>query len=315
VKRAKKGFTLVELLTTVSIIAILLAILLPAVNMVRRIAKEAEQKAQFNTIGLGLEAFKSDYGSYPGSKWMNLSNPQLTQPSYQGTQRLTEALVGMDLLGFHPDYDWRPDGVTNPPNSEVLYPSIAGASFTEQQMRDNLEKRVGPYLEKATESVFRLMDLYPGPSGTGDVQILRPDTYVICDVFKAAKVTIDTTGRTVRAGTPILYYKADTSKKTMVATFYRDRIYDVENNIGLLLQGRVAYGDLSFSIRQQEQYKHRLAIDRDLFYNDSARFNYPYKVIDTKVTTYKWPHRPDSYLLISAGWDGNFGTEDDIVNY
>jgi hypothetical protein len=36
---------------------------------------------------------------------------------------------------------------------------------------------------------------------------------------------------------------------------------------------------------------------------------------DPKVTARPWPYRPDSYLLISAGADGLYGTPDDICNF
>jgi type II secretory pathway pseudopilin PulG len=296
---------LVELLTTVGIISILLALLVPALTMVRKMAKEAEQKAQFSAIGLALEAYKHDYASYPESSWMNDLPTQ--NPDYQGTQRLTEALVGMDLLGFHPDTGWRSDGRDDNMTTEI-YPSFPSTP-TEQ----NLRERTGPYLESASDKIFMLRDLYPGPTGNGDVGAgLAPNTRVICDVFKAAKVIMPTTGEVIRAGTPILYYKADTSKKTMVSASYPGRIYNVLDNIGILMQGRLAYGEKSYNERQQVAYRHELGGLPDIFYNLGP---YPYKVIDPKITTYKWPYRADSYLLISAGWDGNFGTQDDIVNY
>ena len=58
----RKAFTIVELLTVVTIIALLLGILLPSIAMVRTKAKETAQKAQFVTIEMALEAFKQDYG-------------------------------------------------------------------------------------------------------------------------------------------------------------------------------------------------------------------------------------------------------------
>ena len=53
----RKAFTIVELLTVVTIIALLLGILLPSIAMVRAKAKETAQKAQFMTIEMTLEAF------------------------------------------------------------------------------------------------------------------------------------------------------------------------------------------------------------------------------------------------------------------
>jgi hypothetical protein len=45
-----------------------------------------------------------------------------------------------------------------------------------------------------------------------------------------------------------------------------------------------------------------------------------YKLMDQKVyAVYNpprpWPCRPDSYILISAGVDGVYGTDDDITNF
>jgi len=43
----KAGFTIVELLTIMSIIVILIGLLVPALNMVKRYAKRVNQKNQF----------------------------------------------------------------------------------------------------------------------------------------------------------------------------------------------------------------------------------------------------------------------------
>lgn len=48
------GFTIVEILTTVAIIAILIGLLIPALNMVKEAALNVKQKAQFNGIGFAL---------------------------------------------------------------------------------------------------------------------------------------------------------------------------------------------------------------------------------------------------------------------
>ena len=67
VKRKKSAFTLVELLIVLGIIAILVSLLIPALTMVRKMAKETQQKAQITTIELAIVAFKNDYGDYPPS--------------------------------------------------------------------------------------------------------------------------------------------------------------------------------------------------------------------------------------------------------
>ena len=50
-----KGFTIVELLTVMSIIIILMGVLVPALNRVRRFSKIVTQRGQFHEISKGLE--------------------------------------------------------------------------------------------------------------------------------------------------------------------------------------------------------------------------------------------------------------------
>ena len=303
--REKTGITLIELLMVMGIIVVLSAFLLPAVNMVRLMAKEAEQVAQFNTINLALNAYKNDFGDYPDSK----RNPD--DLFYMGTQRLTEALVGWDLLGFHPDSAWRSDG-RNKDGSEQVYRWPLEPLIDPDDKR-NMEKRKGPYLELATANVFRLGESKPGLQDGlyEDPSPFADWTYVLCDVFGIKRVSLlnpdDRIVGIVNAGTPILYYKANTSSNTMIGTLDpANRIYNVRDNVGLYRQSHL----------KKPGEPHPLSEEESLFYNQgSVPYNYDYKIIDPKVKSYLWPHRPDSYILISAGPDGFYGNQDDITNF
>ena len=151
--KAKKGFTLVELLTTVTIIAMLIGILIPSMRMVRGVAKEARQRAQLTTISMAISAFRNDYGDYPPSSWFG---EPLPMQQYGGAQMMTEALVGWDLMGFHPESRWRSDGEDGSGNP--VYPSPLNQTIPAHL--DNLKERRGPYIELATADVFKLDDLY-----------------------------------------------------------------------------------------------------------------------------------------------------------
>ena len=59
------GFTLVELLVVVAIIAILMSILLPAVNMARGKARQARCISNMRQIAVGLEMWHNNAGKYP----------------------------------------------------------------------------------------------------------------------------------------------------------------------------------------------------------------------------------------------------------
>ncbi len=268
-RKNKSGFTLVELLTVLAIITMLLGLLVPSLNMVRRFAKETKQKAQLASIDAALTTFRNDYGDYPPSD-------SATDPEYTGAQMLCEALLGRDLLGFHPDTQWNlADGV---------YDSSP----------QNLQQRKGRYLELATANAFRL----GGPGGLyNNTGPLNGDTYVLCDVFGRKTVTL-ADGTATKAGAPVLYYKANTASKLFDQGDVQERIFNYMDNFNLM-----AVADLDEDGRRGD---HPLAQPPD-----GGFYNY---IRDPHVPT-PWPYRPDSYLLITAGADGLYGTADDICNF
>lgn len=291
------GFTVVELLAVLGIIAMLVGLLIPALSMVKNTAKETKQKAQINTIEMALLAFKNDYGDYPPSAGWYYEPTPGGPLDYCGAQKLAEALLGWDLLGFHPKSAWRADGYDGlATNGPWTYDPQKVRDMNNDGIPDTLHERKGAYLELATANVFRLGELlYPNSTAP-----LAADTFVICDAFGTKKITL-ANGKSVRAGAPILYYKANTSQKTIRG------IYDVRDNDAMVLvkqQADVREHPLS---RTANQYQY--------FYgnpNDPLVIGY---IQDPKVTARDWPYRPDSYILISAGADGLYGTSDDIRNF
>ena len=287
-KRGKLGFTMVEILTVIGIIAILIAVLIPTLTTVRNMARRTQQRAQLTVIDLALIAFKADYGDYPPSIWTPPPGGGLGG-DYGGAQKLAEALLGWDLLGFHPDSAWRSDG-EDEDGTELVY-DLTG---TDEENEENLRARRGPYLELAGANAFRLGKTAEQDGLFDDPAPLEKDTFVICDVFGIKRIAL-AAGRTVRAGAPILYYRANTSKKNMDDGAFEERIYNVEDNFGLIGLGRITDGKT-----------HAYAFDPGIFYE---------AITDPKVIAIPWPYRPDSYILISAGADGLYGTSDDICNF
>ena len=66
--RRKNGFTLVELLVVISIIALLMAMLLPALNRAREQAKFTVCKTSLHQYGLAMGLYLAEYeGAFPDS--------------------------------------------------------------------------------------------------------------------------------------------------------------------------------------------------------------------------------------------------------
>ncbi|MHC4646656.1 MAG: type II secretion system protein [Planctomycetota bacterium] len=265
-RRKRNGFTLVELLTVLAIITMLVGLLVPSLATVRKLAKITKQKANLNSIDVGLSTFRNDNGYYPPSS--------LTPPgragNYCGAQKLAEALVGRDLMGFDPDSGW----------------DLLDGAY-DVALAGNLEKRKERYVELGQINPFRLGQRFDNIWG------LAPETFVLCDVF-STKITLPD-GRTVKAGAPILYYRANTSAS--------HRIYNIVDNDYIV---RTKAGD------DQKLHPLQMGPGPDNYFYEYIQ---DLRVWDPTVPDVVYPYRPDSYLLITAGPDGIYGTGDDIRNF
>jgi type II secretory pathway pseudopilin PulG len=285
-KGKKTAFTIIELLTVMSIVVILIGILLPSMNMVRKYAKVVTQKNLLRNIDSGLQAFEIDFKEYPDSGATDATGAQ-----YCGAMKLAEAMAGQDGLGFNPNSTFAADDGSG---QTQLYPRPAPALPLPSWYEENLRNR-REFLEAKDVQICSLDDLYasaPAFTFTNKVALL-------CDVFRS--VTNRTTGK--RMGMPILYYKADSSKLVHDANNpdNPDNIYNYKDNHAFL-----GLGLPWDTTTMPPLYKGASGPEGRVFYE---------KILDKSALPIERPHNKDSYILISAGWDGIYGTRDDVFNF
>ncbi|MEN6426399.1 MAG: hypothetical protein ABFE13_13645 [Phycisphaerales bacterium] len=235
------------------------------------------QKAQLHSMDAALELFDNEFKHYPPSEANDL-----TGKPYCGVMKLAEVLMGHDLLGFHSESVFRCDGL-DATGMVGLYPN--GFDKLDPALRgDNLRARKGPYLQAENAKAFRLVDVY----GKGNTGLFPEDVFVLCDTFVQKRPG----GK--KTGMPILYYKANPLGSAHKAGDPINICNGADNQI------LVALG-----VPGQARKLHPLS-DPNRFYLNTQ---------DLKSLPAVRPFRPDKFILVSAGWDGLYGTADDVCNF
>jgi len=283
-KHKKTAFTIVELLTVMSIIIILIGLLLPALNAVKRFSRVVLQKNQFRNIGSGLQIYESDFHEYPDSGELDADGAK-----YCGAMKLAEVMAGQDGLGFHLNSRLTINGL-DAAGTTNFYPPPETPPYTPAYL-ESLRNRK-EYMERKYIQICSLSDLYSTPA-----PFTKPGV-LLCDAFLS--VRSQTTGKKI--GMPVLYYRADTSKMShdVNTPTNADNMYNYKDNQDFLGMGlpweRTTMPPL---------YVGTSGVAGQVFYENTR----------DKESPIPRPYNKDSYILISAGWDGIYGTRDDVYNF
>jgi prepilin-type N-terminal cleavage/methylation domain-containing protein len=308
-KTKYKAFTLVELLVVIAVITLLVGILMPALNTVVKNARATQVKASFNAISIGLETFRNDHDKYPSSD-PDLVNGAIDTPTGyntgaidNGAHYLVEALCGIDLLGYSTNV---------PPNSPWRWYQInnMGQTLGYNSSGYPIEiERNGPYVDI---NFRQIKDIDDGP-----LDPLLVDMQEKLNIFGTAAadnlnpIFVSTIDK--KAPRPILYYKAN-SRGRFNSSYYRSN-----NSNAIYFYGDNELFTNPYGMNSGGEYQNPQYIEYDdddvNYYKSFACFIWNTKTSGSINSPLARPYNVDSYILLSAGIDGEFGTKDDITNF
>lgn len=337
------AFTLIELLVVVGIIALLISIAVPSFNKIREQAKKTATAATISAVSLGLESFRTDSKlgeQYPPSVHVTPTNPHddSTNKIVDGANLIVWALAGADLLGTpgfknvdptnsDPFGGWLQDigntttngGSGTAPSALYAVNNVSGTpAYT----------RYGPFVDlskvkltKQTAPLTASFDL-PDNSTSKLNSLAFLDNFDIPILYYKANVgvpnMVDSGGSLGTGGNASSYLTSGGAASQYIPT----GIYNLLDNA--TITGDASNGSLGIDFGAGGNHFQPTPASNKL--GDVTHANYiagtlppkgsfGYTVWNQNVTATPKPHREDSFILLSAGPDGLFGTGDDIGNF
>ena len=311
------GFTLIELLIVVAVITLLIGMMSTGMRLVVRASKKLKQKSILHAFETGLELYNKDFDDYPDSR----RTPETTNTDVVcGAHHLAEALVGRDEKGLDPLTKWYA-----PSSTQEVYASQAkGSSQTE--IDASLNRRKGPYVELRDTGVVLIKDLFETSRDLRNVfsEDIGKRSPVLTDIFT---MSTEIGTNTFKLGTPILYFRANSSSRLFrskddPATTTKDEsdikywIYDFNDNRRVAAIGPRDKDSAPRHFPDPDANPPGSGKNREeMFYERVTNPKVVYSPPPGQGEPYYKPYNPKTFILMSAGYDGVYGTKDDVTNF
>lgn len=331
--RAKKGFTLVELLVAIAIVGLLSAIVLPALQRARDEARKAEAINELHALDSGIIMFEMDFGEYPSSGNTNLI-ASLQAGSYVNKIDEGDLEKGEMLDPWKNPYVYLNPGIINP-EAYDLYSlrkdgtmMLASAGGMRIGPVAKVLKEVGSSISPEAFGSLGLPD--PDPDVTATylplaMDFLRQKGYVdVADAIGrngynlAVSITLDTADVNASSGswngTSIsitIYDSGDVNINTgkIAAILLHEGLHAMYDNLGTAYHpSYTSLADPAYYSLDEEYVNNIAAIDvwktsKALYGGDDQLLDYYEVLIDTGEDYFKEVLRQTYGLIEYPGWE------------
>lgn len=181
VARERSAFTLIELLVVITIIAILIALLLPAVQSIREIARRTQCGSNLRQVLLAVLAYEAQFGILPAAGYTGPTSPDSTYVTVDfrsGPMRswVVAILPGIEQQAIYDKFNFQRSIVQQPHEPQSMF--ITSLTCPSDQAKQSVYKYQGKTFAKANFAAYvspfhtDLQNFYPGIFVTHRVQTL-----------------------------------------------------------------------------------------------------------------------------------------------